>query len=337
MQIRKNLIYKDRFCEENKLYLDTKINFLLNNYTNERTIQTYLDIFKKFVLPMEQTIKKDLYLFNEEEVTQLIISVPTSSIRIKRSLITLCDMYIDYYVKIKKLRIGVNPFDTIDTNELSFTVNKKSLRNEYISLDDFYQLCYKAEKNECSYRTILIALLARYGIFGDKAKYLLDIKEEHIDRTANTISIIDDDTKELLTVIYVYDQRIYEWIDKAIDENVLISSSTGKEMYFHYSEGRLIKTNRAKSNRVSFPRLYGLLKNFFDDAEHNVIPFKKLVRCAKFDAIDKTYAANGVLTIEDFRLIDKMYTPENSETSYCLLKSDYKIIHPNIEIIGECK
>lgn len=337
MEDMERVLISDKVYEENKLFLDTKVKYLIDNYSNERTIQTYFDMFKKFVLPMENSINKDLYEFNEDEATQLITSVPTSSIRIKKSLITLCAMYVDYYVKVRKYRIGTNPFDTMDTSKLSLTVNKRSLKSEYISLDDFYDLCYKAEAKECSYRTILLALLTRYGVFGENGKYLLDIKTEHIIRESNTMKIVDDDTGELLSVIYIYDDRIYEWIDKAMNENVLISKKTAKETYFHYSEGRLIRTNRMNSNRLSFPRLYGLLKEFFDTVEHKPISFKRLVRCAKFDAIDRIYRMNGELTIDDFKSIDKMYSPESSETSYYLLKSDYKVLHPDVKVIGEFK
>lgn len=327
--------YKDIF------YLNNKIEYLSENYSNRRTVVTYWQLFKKFILQVETDLNKDLYEFTTEEIKDMIIAIPTSSLRIKSSIARLASLYIDWALKIVKLKQGTNPFDNINIKDITI-VNRKSLKDEYISIDKTLEYCSKA-KGKVLDRSIAILLLGRLGIYGESAKSLLDLRLNDIDVDNGFIKVVDEETGEITNKIYVNDDRIFEYIAEASQENYLIQTVkkknsneednelTVKEFPLYSNDNRVIKSNKEDS-LISISVLYKSVREIFEVNGVKPITFKKLVRCAMIDYVNYKLEKNGYVCIDDFKKAMSKFAPESSVSSYFNLQSDYKLMYPNVNI-----
>lgn len=329
-----------------KAYLEPKLRYLDACYKNKRTIMTYWGLLKRFVLPVELDLRKDLYEFSAEEIKDMIMSIPTTSLRIKGSLARLCSLYIDWALQIAKYKQGINPFININIKEIT-QINKRGLKDEYVSIDRLLEMCDYAKEKNVSYRSIVIVLLARLGIYGEAAKYLLNLRIQHVNINNDFIRIIDEETGEIVNKIHVDNNKIFEYISLATQEYSFIqevkkkksksdtdensNETTIKEFMFYDNEDRIIKGNK-KDGSLCMSVLYKSVREIFEINNMKALTFKKLVRSAMIDYVNEKLKENGYICIDDFKSTMSKYSPESSASSYFNLMSDYKLMFPDVEI-----
>jgi|GEM_PF-4371432 len=324
---------------ENEEFLKSKVKYLFDNYDHENTLGVYWRTFKNYILTPEIDLGKNIYEFTSNEVEQMMLSIPAPR-NVKNTIYRLANLYIDWALKIEKLAMRTNPFDPFTADDL-LIVNKKVIQNEYMSMDDVFDMAIISDKEGVPYQKIIVFILGRLGLYGKEGSYLADLRKTHINRETNTISIVDDMTGEILSQIPVTDERVYYWLECAenetqydyrpyITENNV--ARRGAELVFIESDGRVLKSYNKKYDRVLKGNLYNALKEIFRINDRKLMGFKKLVRCAKFDQLDKRLKDNGKLTVTDVQEVQRMYEPTSTYSSYYTLKQDYESYNPNIKI-----
>lgn len=322
-------------------YLNPKLEFLFENYSNKKTIHTYWNLFKERILPVELDYGKDLYEFSKDEIEQMMLSNTTSSKRVKNSIGTLASLYIDWAIKIKKFKNGINPFEELNFQEL-LKVNKKVLKDEYISWDEMFNMAERAKIKGMSYQDICVLLLSRAGLYGKDGLYLKELRVSNIKQDVDKIMIMDEETGEIITQIPVLDDRIYEWIWKAIQEYSFITKVKNttdmhegemREVILYERDSRVLKSRNEDMDTINSTMIFGARQEFFDINGMKSLGGKKLVKCAKIDLLDTIAKETGCLTIEDFKKVQKVFEPNSTESAYYKLKEDYILIRPNVKII----
>lgn len=319
----------------NQELLNPKLKYLFDNYDNERTLTTYWGIFKTYILEAEKLYNKDLYRFNKDEIENFMLSIPTSSKRIKNTIGKLASLYITWALQIERLFLGTNPFDVLDFQKL-IAVNKKSLQKEYYSFKEIFELCKVAQEKNTPYRSIIVVLLARMGIVGESAKWLLNLKEEDIDRENHVVNIIEQETGEIIQIDIKYEE-FYYWLDKALAETIISEkvkkpklngeSRIAKENVLN-SDGKVMKSFNDDNTIMS---IYPCIKAVFEANRVKPISLKKLVRCAKFDDLVEIAETKGYVDTEDFRSVQRKYSPEASSSSYYTTKQDFMLVFPEVK------
>ena len=132
-----------------------KLKFLNDTYDNIKTIEVYWGIFQRFIHFHEINKSKDLYLFNQFEIEELINSIPTTSKRSKRIAWTATGKYIEWAIKRKYRLDTINPCENINVDEI-LKVNPKALSNNIYSLDKIYRFSAEAEIKGNTYQEIIL-------------------------------------------------------------------------------------------------------------------------------------------------------------------------------------
>ena len=108
-----------------------KLEYLNEIYDNLKTMEVYWGAFQRFIHFQEVNKNKDLYLFNDYEIEELLISIPTTSKRTKRIAWTAIGQYLAWAVE-KEYRFDlVNPCNYININEM-LKVNRRALSSRFI-------------------------------------------------------------------------------------------------------------------------------------------------------------------------------------------------------------
>ena len=337
----KNKFKEDKRYLENKDYLDIKLEFLFSNYDIERTLITYWGTFKNKILEIEKGFNKDLYEFNVDEAKQMLLSIPAPR-NVKYGIFTLASLYVDWALKIEKLRIGTNPFAEMDIDEV-LVVNKKVIQSEYISLDEIFEMAKVANNSEGLAQRIITVLLARMGVYGKEGSFLSELRQDDIDRENNIIRIVDHETGELLTEIPVLDERLYYWLNMAIDENSYDckpktkkkdnSDRIPREIVLYEYDNRVLKSFKRDKEIADQGVLYKAPVEFFELNGVKPLSFKKLVRSAKFDMLNKILEEKKEINTDDFKAVYGIFEPFSKKSAYFSLKKDYIIFNPEAKIV----
>ena len=75
------------------VFFDNKMTFLKENYDHPKTIESYSSIFRTIISPMEETINKDVIHFSLEEIDELLSNLPTTNIRVKKTVFSLLNCF----------------------------------------------------------------------------------------------------------------------------------------------------------------------------------------------------------------------------------------------------
>ena len=313
-------------------YMQNKIDFLFYNYDKVSSINTYWRIFKNNILPVELDFNKDLYNFSADEVKQLMLSTPVNTPRLKNGVWSLSRLYVDWALKVAKLGNNpINHFGQLISSEYM------ALKDEYISWDDMFEIADRAILKGTGYQEVIIPLLLRMGVYGgNDFEYLRELREHNIKKDVGSIMITDEETGEILTKIPIVDDRIYKYIDNAITETEFIKINSEKEMKHRVTcyqvEDKILKPRREDDDTLKRTQFYQAINNIFELSGRTILPPTKLIRCAKLDMLNEIYRYKGVITSDDFKMVQKIYEPYRSVSSHFTLKQDFKLLYPNIEI-----
>lgn len=302
-----------------------KLNYLNEVYDNLKTIEVYWGIFQRFIHFQEVNKDKDLFLFDDYEIRELLISAPTNSRRTKRLVWTAIEQYMAWAISREYRLDSNNPCDYIDINEM-LKVNKKALAKKIYSLDEIYEYAVKAERKGNTSQEILLMLLARYGVVGKEASWLINLKHEDIDFNNNVVRIYED---EKLISELDFDDRLKGWVEKAANEKSFkVSGKNGSTREInYYDNGYVFKSTKVDAEKIEKMVVYGYMGRICSNLEINKISLTDLLRSRKFDLLDEIKESNGgKLTIDDFKSVSDKFNPKSSYSTYTTLLNDYKLL-----------
>ena len=186
-----------------KEFLENKVSFLNDTYSNENTRKAYASLYKNIILEEEIHKGKDLMCFTSEELKEVMLSLVSNKQSSKGSVASIVTKYLDYC--INKGYILTNNMKTLSVNELK-KENKRFILNDVVNLNKFYKWLTELEIKHDLYITLPL-LFARYGIVGEELNDMMNAKYEDIDRNNFTINING--------VLFPIDKQFINWIDKA--------------------------------------------------------------------------------------------------------------------------
>lgn len=161
--------------------LETKENFL-ENYNIEGTRKNYLRVFTK-TAPLEQKMGKDLYEFNEKELSKALKAFDSRN----RATLESYARYISSYLNwaISEGLAEVNLLEKLKPNDfLRFVVHQE----QYIT-EEFLT---KIENQMENYQDSVISRLIFEGVGGKGFTELLNLKEEDVDFENCTLTLYEE-------------------------------------------------------------------------------------------------------------------------------------------------
>lgn len=307
-------------------YQKHKIEYLNEVYDNRRTQEVYWGIFQRFVNYQEVNKKKDLFLFNSEEIEEILKSIPTTSIRTKRAAWTGIYKYLDWAIKRGYNFTGINPCKDIRIEDI-LKVNKNALAKKVYTLKEVYNIAIEAENKGSQYQEILALLLPRYGVLGKESNWLVNLRWEDIDRENKVIYIINRKTGELESELDI-DNDLINWIDKAKEEKgyTVAGKNGGERPMIFYDRGYVFKTTKKDKDTVNKMVLYSYLARVCVNAGVDKISTSDLVRSRKVDLLNEINETNKELTVQDFKFVSNKFSPNSSYSTYSSLLDDYKLL-----------
>lgn len=331
-----NEMYSKLMSEANPYEINK--NTFLNEYYKDDSIDTKIVLYalwKGAIQYIEEMKMKDLYQFSPSEISDLIISTPTTSRVRKESIFNFIKQYCDW--AFSKELINVNPTDGLNREEL-VQVNKRAIKRKVMGLSDFYNLCYSMLENTSVFN-VLPLVLARYGITGSELSYMSNLKWNDIDRENMIVNIVNHETGEVITQLKV-DKNFINWIDIAKDTNDYkvktnkeksgITSfetvSNGGYIDRGYVNKISIKTRESEDVlKVEKSSLYSRINLAFRDNEMNVISLGSLEKSRKIEVLLEKRESRK-LTTRDVQEVVLMFNPSASAGAYNSLKNDYQSI-----------
>lgn len=331
-----NEMYSKLMSEANPYEINK--NTFLNEYYRDDSIDTKIVLYalwKGAIQYIEEMKMKDLYQFSPSEISDLIISTPTTSRVRKESIFNFIKQYCDW--AFSKELINVNPTDGLNREEL-VQVNKRAIKRKVMGLSEFYDLCYSMLENTSVFN-VLPLVLARYGITGSELSYMSNLKWNDIDRENMIVDIVNHETGEVVTQLKV-DKNFINWIDIAKDTNdykVKTSKEEGATASFEtvsnggyidrgYVNKISIKTRESEDVlKVEKSSLYSRINLAFRDNEMNAISLGSLEKSRKIEVLLEKRESRK-LTTRDVQEVVLMFNPNASVGAYNSLKNDYQSI-----------
>lgn len=309
-------------------FLINKINFIKDNKYKRSTSENVLRMFINYIFTTEEILGHDLYKFSKQEIRDLIGSINTSSIRIKKNIESLIANYINYSIERGLIPSNINNAINIEYDEIK-EVNEKKLINKYVSMDECYDICAGAisGKNQTgeglTHQDTIVLLLARYSLSSEE---IINLSIEDIDRE-NMRLIIRSENNDIIRFVSI-DNRLLNELDKAIETN---EYNRGKATRKYYSNGMVVKPSSGNSIIVSYLVIRNRLSSVVKTSNKPYLVFKDLVKSYQIDFLVDIYNEKGYVENEDFKMaLTSCARAANS--SYFALKEDFEIMRPDIEI-----
>ncbi|MCS6133184.1 hypothetical protein DWV13_16450 [Clostridium botulinum] len=243
-----------------------KINFLNELYDKYNTKHSYFNMYNNNMHNFEQVFNKDLMYFSPIEIINIISGFTFMSESMKRSLLSFCTQYCEYWVG--KGKININPCEGISFNE-SIKNSTKLLKSKIYEKEYVLKVVDSIiEKGNPNHAKPL--LLARIGILGEKAEYMRNLKWRDIDVLNNIITISNEDSTSRKNVK----------VDKCmIDKLISIQSlrKSDKEMEYISIEPNRYVLEARNGGALNYNTLNGWIRAGCESAHITRIPPKDLI------------------------------------------------------------
>lgn len=294
-----------------------KLVFLNDLYSNKNTQQTYWKIFNNYIKVIEDSKNKDVFSFNNEEVRDLIISLPTTNLRAKKTISSLLYQYFKWAIE-RGFRNGTNPFIESDLGQY-IKISQRVAVKKYHTIDDIFELCNKVDFNA---QELAPLVMARYGIVGEELSWMTSLKYEDINRELREV-YIRDDKGELVTIIPV-DDRFIDFMDEVKKvEELVIEPIDGRIRKCKYKDnGYILRSTRSK-DKLKFQTIYTIMNRVFKSIGKKRISFTECEKNRKLDLLFMIKAKNGKITNQDIKDVVKIFNVDGSSTAYIPLREDY--------------
>lgn len=339
----KNRIATDKFEQQFRKFLD-------ESDLADVTKDSYLSDYASNIHIHEIAKNKPLCDFNEEDVIEVINSVPTSSRGVKYKLFKVINSFEYWAFNIDKSNHAGNPCDNINFEDI-VKVNKSLLEYKYIELEKAYEICYKALDNGSEYQDVIPFMLCRYGLRGLEWSEIRYLKNEDVDLENGFINVTNRDSDEFgdisLRIIkrVKIDKRMVNLLKNAMEEDMsdledINDKRKVKNVFLDH--GYVCKASlNAEEVVLDKQTLRWRFVSVFDANDMPRLSMKDVYKSAKFEALNNILEAKKEeyniledkkrkdllqLTNYDFISIQKYFEPYNSSPSYVPLKKEYGIL-----------
>lgn len=303
------------YCSKSEFEIN-KNNFLNDSYTKSSTKQTEYYLYNSSILHNEEAKGIDISEFSSGEIKDIIESVPTGSNGQQYRVFKFINQYCKW--RVDKGFIPLNPCDNLDKKD--FSANIEALRSKIIGLDKFWKMIDTMMAKGCHVQLALPLVLSRYGIYGDNAYDLLNLRYEQINEEEKTVTIYYKNG-DFKTTLFV-DDRFLNIIEKSKYENIVDSSYNA----VYLDTGYVIKrSSLAGENSGDIETNPGLIRranlayNYIDG--YSKIKFNNLVKSRKLDFIFNIRRGRKINT-EDVLNVIRIFKPKSSSGSYHSLVAD---------------
>ena len=311
--IKENELEKDEkieispFEEQMNVYLDEM-------YDNPNSKSVQKNLYVKNVLYYEKALDKFLYQFNIQELTNLILAIPSTSDDLKDSIFGFCSQYLDWCVY--KNLISFNIMNALDRKSLTETSQNIAQRKIYAG-NKFYKLLIKLEKHT-AVQNFISLVLAKIGLMGNDLIEIRSAKYSDIDRENMIFRVCNEETGEIIKELKITDRDLI-WLDKAKREN----KTKGGILY--NNTGYIIKTTGEEDKIIEETAIYSRINNAFNQSNLKRISFKTINRSAKIEEI-LNIRERRKITTNDIHGVVIYFEPEASRGSYNSLKKLYESV-----------
>lgn len=295
------------FEEQMNVYLDEM-------YDNPNSKSVQKNLYVKNVLYYEKALNKFLYQFNMQELTNLIIAIPSTSEDLKDSIFGFCSQYLDWCVY--KNLISFNIMNALDRKSLTETSKNIAQRKIYAG-DKFYKLLIKLESHT-AVQNFISLVLAKIGLMGNDLIEIRSARYSDIDRENMVIRVCNDETGEITKELKITDRDLI-WLDKARKEE----KTKGGIPY--NNSGYIIKTTGEEDKIIEETAIYSRINNAFNQSNLKRISFKTINRSAKIEEI-LNIREDRKITTNDIHGVAIYFEPEASRGSYNSLKKLYESV-----------
>lgn len=259
----------------------------------------------------EQAYDRDLYQFSKSEIEEIIRTKPTSRIGVKKTLLSVISMYIDYCCE-RGLNLSGNPCNEIDTDNL-FEVNHRLLVNNYTVLEDFYSMIDNLSISDIDK---LLLTLIRYGV---GSSYIGSIKWEDVNRESKLLKV---KTKHK-TLYLPIDDNFIARVDKA----KRCESYWGEKEVTFIDKGYLIKTTKnCKWDTIEGKDVNNKINNLCRANNINRISPNNLRLSRKFDLLFGRLEKKGKITYRDYKDVLGMLDGKETQNKISWLKDLFEAI-----------
>lgn len=317
------------------------------------TKKSYQYDYSNFVEMHEKSKNKGLEDFNEDDIIEVINSIPSSSRTVKYKMFKMIEQFEEWALQ-RGFNHSYNPCTNIDFNKV-VEINKSILESKYIDLEDAYDICEKARMNGIYYQDIIAFMLCRYGLKGKEWSEIRFLRWEDVDFDNKFINVTNRDDDEFdendLKVIkkIKIDDTMVNYLLLAKEETTFkkytraLEKKTFRE--FTYMDfGYVCKvTENSNEVTITFTMLRNRIVNLYKAAEVKRISMKDLVKSKKIDDLndilrykrtefkgefekDNTRLDLNTLTNYDFMIVQEYYEVDSSQSAYFSLKKDYELL-----------
>lgn len=295
------------FEEQMSVYLDEM-------YDNPNSKSVQKNLYVKNVLYYEKALNKFLYQFNMQELTNLIIAIPSTSEDLKDSIFGFCSQYLDWCVY--KNLISFNIMNALDRKSLTETSKNIAQRKIYAG-DKFYKLLSELEKHT-AVQNFISLVLAKIGLMGNDLIEIRSAKFSDIDRENMIFIVCNDETGEIIKELKITERDLI-WLEKASEE----TQTKGGIPY--NNTGYIIKTTGEDDKIIEETAIYSRINNAFKQSNLKRISFKTINRSAKIEEI-LNIRENRKITTNDIHGVASYFEPDSSRGSYNSLKKLYESV-----------
>lgn len=295
------------FEEQMNEYLDE-----IYDNPNSRSVQK--NLYVKNVLYYEKALNKFLYQFNIQELTNLILAIPSTSDDLKDSIFGFCGQYLDWCVY--RGVISFNIMNALDRKALTGT-SKNIAQRKIFAGDKFYNLLSELEKHT-AVQNFISLVLAKIGLMGIDLIEIRSARYSYIDRENMIFRVCNDETGEIIKELKITNRDL-TWLEKARKEE----KTKGGIPY--NNSGYIIKTTGNEDKIIEETAIYSRINNAFTQSNLKRISFKTINRSAKIEEI-LNIRENRKITTNDIHGVCIYFEPEASRGSYNSLKKLYESV-----------
>lgn len=307
-----------------------KMIFINKYYDNEKTKDNYFSLYNNNIHPIEIEKNKDLAHFTSEECVNMFSSFLYLGKSTKQTLTLFCKFYFLYNIDMNE--IVSSPMEFIKVNTFS-AENPIILKNDLWGLNSFYRDLKKiATKNTIT--DLLILVLARYGVQGDKLFAIRNLKWQDIDENNKEINIIDEETGEVIRSLPIDDMFI-DWLrEYKINLIALRKGVTADKTEDIIDEDIVLDKNEYciltnKGEQVSYGTCYAMLRRVCEKSEMETVKFKTLLFNRQFELLLELRKKRQLVSTDFYEIVDKfdLDKRENANTTrvYDLIKKYEKL------------
>lgn len=325
------------------------------------TKKSYMYDYNNFVEMFEKAKSKGLENFNEDDVIEIINSMPTSSRTVKYKMFKMIEQFEEWALQ-RGFNHSYNPCTNIDFNKV-VEINKSILESKYIDLEEAYKVCEKAKTKGVDYQDIVAFMLCRYGLKGKEWIEVRFLRWEDVDFENKVINVTNRDDDEFdesnLKIIkrIKIDDRMINYLYAAKEETTYekdtraLNKDTFRE--FKYMDfGYVCKvTENTNEVAITFTVLRNRIVNLYKAVGMNRISMKDLVKSKKIDDLndilkykriefkeefekDNTRQDLNTLTNYDFMIVQEYYEVDSSQSAYFSLKKDYELLFGKDQVLN---